>query len=359
MHYNYFIIIGFIISFFLFYKFPILPRNNKKLKYNISIVIPARNEENNIDNLLCDLKNQDCIINEILCVDDNSTDKTSEIIKKHNVKYIFIDEVKKGWRGKNWACQIGGQNATGDLLIFIDADVRLDKNAISSLVSAYDKNRNPISVQPYHIVKKQYEMFSFFFNLIQICSTSLSIFRAKKTVGFYGPVFLVQKDMFLKLGGYEGVKDKVVEDLHLGKLYKNNNIDIELFLGGDLIKFRMYPKGIAQLIEGWSKNFSQASFAIDLKLFLMIFFWVGYLGSLPIEMGIALSLKSTSFLIGSFILYIITVIKLNNDIKKIGSYPIYVSILFPFYLLIFFLIFVYSLFSTFLFRNTTWKGRKL
>ncbi len=354
------IIIGFIVSFFLFSKFPLLNKNScKKKDYKISIIIPSRNEENNIDNILNDLEKQTYNIHEIICVDDNSQDNTADVIKKHNVKYLLVDNLKDDWKGKPWACQNGANIASGDILLFIDSDVRFSSTAVESLVSKYEKSNNPLSVQPYHVVNKFYEYFSYFFNLIQICATSLSIYKQEKYVGFYGPVFMIDKKLFLDNGGYEPVKDRVVEDLHLGKYYNSLSINVDLELGGDEIKFKMYPKGFFQLLEGWSKNFSQASVSIDLKLFLMVFFWVSYLSALPIEIRNSIVLNNYFSLIVEIIIYIITVIKLRKDTRKIGSFPFVISLLFPFYLVAFVVIFFYSLFKTYFFKSTTWKGRKL
>jgi 4,4'-diaponeurosporenoate glycosyltransferase len=353
------IFIGFIVSFILFNKFPTLTKSTPTIKPKVSIIVPARNEENNIENIISDLKLQDYDIHEIICVDDNSTDSTARIIKKHDVKYLLVNSLPKGWKGKPWACQNGAKLASGDLLLFIDSDVRLHKSAISSLVAHYEKVKTPISVQPFHIVKTPHEYLSLFFNFIQVCVTYLSIFNKRKYVGFYGPIFLVERVMFLKNGGYENAKDDVVEDLFLGKYYNSKNIDIDLLLGGPLIQFTMYPKSLSQLLEGWSKNFSKASLSIKPSLFLMVFLWIGFLTALPFEL--ISSYKELNFYyFGILVLiYILTVLKLFINSRHIGSFPFFVSLFYPFYLLAFFLIFLYSVFCTYLFKTTTWKGRRL
>lgn len=363
MYINYFSIsisIGLVISFILFYKFPLLKKeiiknNNRK----ISVVIPIRNEEKNIENLLNDLKKQTLNVYEIICVDDDSSDNSANIIKNYDVKYLFIKKLKAGWRGKPLACQKGAELASGDILIFLDADVRLKESAIESLISAYDRKKTPISVQPYHNVSNFYEYFSYFFNLIQICATSLSLYNNQSYTGFYGPVFLVERKMFLDNGGYSNVKANVLEDLHLAKFYKKINIDVDLLMGGNIISFTMYPNGFKQLLEGWSKNFSQVCASVNLKLFLMVFCWIGYLYSLPIEIVKALIFNNyygLNFLIS---IYIITVIKLRKDTKKLGSFPFYISLFYPVFLFGFIIIFLLSIIKTYVLKNTTWKGRRL
>ena len=150
MNFNYFsIFVGFITFYYLFYKFPMLDsdKNDEEIiKKKISIIIPARNEEKNLPNLLKDLQNQKYKVHEIICVDDGSTDSTAEIIKENGAKYLNIKDLPDGWKGKTWACQNGAKVATGDLLLFIDADVRFSSDALSSLVNHYEKKGNPISI---------------------------------------------------------------------------------------------------------------------------------------------------------------------------------------------------------------------
>jgi 4,4'-diaponeurosporenoate glycosyltransferase len=358
------IFLGFIFFFYLFHKFPKLDTElndcDKTLAdQSISIIIPARNEELNLPNILHDLKNQNYNIHEIICIDDDSTDATAEIIKNSDAKYLNINTLPDGWKGKTWACQNGAKKATGDLLLFIDADVRFSTNAIRSLINQYDKNGNPISIQPFHTVEKKHEYFSLFFNLIQICATSLSVYKAKKHIGFYGPVLLISRKLFLDNGGYEAVKNSVIEDFNLGKYYNKKNIKIDLILGGKQISFKMYPNSFSEVFEGWSKNFSSGSISISLKLFIFIFFWIVYLTVLPFIIVQSFLLKYYILFALTIIIYLLTVIKLNNSAKNIGSYPIVVSIIYPIYLVIFHLIFFYSLLGTYVFKTTKWKGRKL
>ena len=365
MVFNYFsIIIGFIFFYFLFHKFPLLEDEEKNISeslnnHSISIIIPARNKESNLPNILKDLKNQNQKIHEIICVDDDSTDSTAKIIKESRVNYLNINTLPNGWKGKTWACQNGAKKATGDLLLFIDSDVRLSPSAIKCLLSHYEKNGNPISIQPYHTVEKKHEYFSLFFNLIQICATSLSVYKAKKHIGFYGPVLLISKELFLKNGGYEAVKNSVIEDFNLGKFYNKKNIVIDLIMGGKHIKFKMYPNSFFEVFEGWSKNFSSGSISISLNLFALIFFWIVYLTVLPFEFVHSFIIKNYFLSLLTLIIYILTALKINKSAKKIGSYPLFVGVIYPIYLLVFHLIFFYSLLGTYVFKTTKWKGRNM
>ena len=182
------IIIGFIFSWILFSSSKNIKPNKLTPQIKISIVIPVRNEEHNICKLLSDIKKQTYEIFEIICVDDESQDRTCELIEEFDVELISSGNLPEGWRGKAWACQQGAKHAKGNVLLFLDADVSLHENAVEALASNFALNNSCISVQPYHKTKKAYEQLSLFFNTIQAIATGMGLpFKACHT-GLFGPL---------------------------------------------------------------------------------------------------------------------------------------------------------------------------
>ena len=121
---------------------PFLDKFEKKehQKPKVSIILPARNEEKFIDKCLISLVNQDYTNYEIIAINDSSEDSTGDIIKKYAKKYpkvIPVDAKPKpeGWMGKNWACAEGYKKASGDLLLFTDADTTHTSSVITLAVS--------------------------------------------------------------------------------------------------------------------------------------------------------------------------------------------------------------------------------
>ena len=360
MGFNYYTLIaGFLLGFVLFFKLPRLKRQGCADRLKISVIIPARNEEINLPALLGDLGKQTYELLEIICVDDDSHDGTAQIIKNAGAVYVEPGIPPEGWKGKTWACQNGATAAKGDVLLFIDADVRLAPSAVESLAAAYMSSGRPVSVQPYHDMKKQYEYFSLFFNLIEVCATGLSFFGVKRKVGFYGPVFMISRQTFAQHGGYEAVKDSAAEDLGLGRVYNKKGMDIELMLGAKEVSFRMYPGGFAQVFEGWSKNFSKGSVSIKWWMLAAVFAWITFLTALPFDIGSTIWRSDYIMLAVTASLYVLSVAVMYRAAHTIGSYPLYVCILYPVYLVVFHIIFFYSLVATFIIKTTTWKGRKL
>ena len=361
MHiFNYIIIsMALFLSYFIFYRFPgMFFEKNKEQTSLVSVIIPARNEELNLPLLLGDLSRQTYGKMEIICVDDGSTDNTAEIIKSSNAQYLNIRELPSGWRGKTWACQKGAEAANGDYYIFIDADVRLKENAIAAIMN-HSNSKVPVSIQPYHSIKKPYENFSFFFNMIQTGSTKLLLPYNASTDGLFGPVVMIPKTVFEEFNGYEPVSDRCVEDYYLGKFYESHGISPKLFLGGSLFSFRMYSGGFGQLLEGWTKNFSTGAGITSKIMLILSIIWITGITVLPVEILIAFSRGWTETAMILTTVYFLIVISLIRSGKKLGSFPILTSLLYPVPLLAFHLIFIYSMLSTKVFKSTTWKGRRM
>ncbi|SVB30636.1 uncharacterized protein METZ01_LOCUS183490, partial [marine metagenome] len=125
-----------------FHESPFLDKFEKKEcgKPKVSIILPARNEEKFIEKCLDSLVNQDYDNYEVIAINDSSEDLTGSIIKKYSEKFpkvIFVDAKPKpdGWIGKNWACIEGYKKASGDLLLFTDADTTHTNSVISLAVS--------------------------------------------------------------------------------------------------------------------------------------------------------------------------------------------------------------------------------
>lgn len=361
MHiFNYIIIsLALFLSFIIFYRFPqISPDGANESSPFVSVIIPARNEEHNLPLILNDLEKQTYKNLEVICVDDGSEDSTAEIIKDSQAQYVQVTELPSKWRGKTWACQKGAEKAGGECYLFIDADVRLDENAIAAIVS-HAGNKEPISIQPYHAIKRVYENFSLFFNMIQTGSTKLLLPFSASTDGLFGPVVMIPKTVFEKFNGYEPVSDKCVEDYCLGKFYELHGISPRLFLGGSLFSFRMYSEGFGQLLEGWTKNFSTGAGITSKIMLLLSIVWITGITVLPVEIFIAFSRGWSETAIILSAVYFLFVFSLSRSGKKLGSFPFLTSLLYPIPLLAFHLIFIYSLVSTKVFRSTTWKGRRM
>jgi len=124
----------------------VLPENFLKKKSLVSVLIPARNEYGNIKRCINSLLRQDYPNLEILVLDDNSTDGTTEIVselskKDKRIKLYHGKPLPEGWLGKSFACYQLSEYARGDYLVFVDADTLHFPNSISSSIACLLKYR--------------------------------------------------------------------------------------------------------------------------------------------------------------------------------------------------------------------------
>ena len=218
--------------------------NKSKITPKVSIILPARNEEKFIIKCLDSLINQDYKNYEIIVIDDSSEDSTGEIISKYaekNSKIIPVTARPKpnGWMGKNWACMEGYHKATGEILLFTDADTKHSKKVISLAVShLISFELDALSAIPRMVT------LDFWTNItLPMISTflhtrfsALNVNNpAKKTGYFFGSFFIMKKETYEKVGMHEGVKHEIIEDGALGKKVKELGYKMKMVRGEHLI----------------------------------------------------------------------------------------------------------------------------
>lgn len=353
------VLIGLAVTVLLFYRMPTLREpNDAGVDWRISVIIPARNEEKNLHLLLEDLKRQTLQPCEIICVDDASDDGTAQIATAHGAQLISLRDKPSGWMGKSWACQNGADTASGELLLFLDADVRLGKNGIRKLAQAYADCRTTVSVQPYHRTEKLYEQCSLFFNLIQIAANGMALPKPP-CVGLYGPVILMPRGDYDTVGGHRSVRDCVVEDMALGTRLKDMGLAYRLFLGNSDIAFRMYSGGLRSLLQGWTKNVAAGAAKTPYYVFLMVFFWIASLISVPIQWIKAAAMGDAALLVVYSLLYMAWVVMLFTITQRVGRFYAIAVIAYPLLMLVFLGVFMVSLFKKVFGIRVFWKGRAI
>jgi chlorobactene glucosyltransferase len=227
----------------------------------VSIIVPARDEEENIGACLQSLTNQDYHNFEIIVVDDRSTDRTQEIVREFSasdprIKVLHVGDLPKGWTGKNHAIHCGIPLAKGELLLFIDADTEHDPNCVTASVAYFErKNLDALSLEPHFEWTGFIQKLAFsVFTLITACLFPVFLVNKKgsKLALSNGQYILIKKDVYKKVGGHEKIKDKILEDLALIENVKAAGYDYNLAVGTDIITVKMY-KDIASFWQGWSR----------------------------------------------------------------------------------------------------------
>jgi len=372
------IILGLVASRILFYRFPGLDKVNSKdqkdLKESdnknarLSIIIPARNEEKNLALLLGDLKNQQADIFEIICVDDGSTDQTAKIVTALGATLITSDPKPVGWLGKSWACQQGGEAATGELFLFLDADVRLSPAGISKLLKAYESAGCVISVMPYHQIEKKTEAFSLFFNCIQMGANGMGLAMGRDKnnhtsndheIGLYGPVILISQSDYQAIGGHAAIKDSIVDDMALGEKLREKAIPFALFLGDQDVSYRMYSGGLRDLVQGWTKNQAAGVVKTPLAVLVLVFFWITAGASAPLYLTLNLVGNQWLWVAILAVFYGIWVLELIRIVRHIGNFSVISIVFYPVLLFFYLIIFLRSMIKKILGLPVIWKDRKI
>lgn len=272
---------------------PLLDKFDQKPHHSprVSVILPARNEENFIQKCLDSLTAQDYPNYEIITIDDSSEDSTGSIIAqyaKKNSKVIHVSAGPKpeGWMGKNWACMEGYKKVTGELLLFTDADTKFEKNVISLAVSHLES----FSLDALTAIPKMVCLDFWTRITLPVLSTFLhtrfSAMRVndptKNTGYFFGSFFIIRKKTYETVGTHEGVKHEIIEDGALGKKVKESGHKMKMVRADHLID-AVWARDWSTLWNGL-KRLMIPLFLQNGKIAVGIFFAVLFLLFMPYVM---------------------------------------------------------------------------
>lgn len=235
----------------------------------VSVLIPARNEEDNIGRCLRALLAQDYRPMEILVLDDQSTDRTPEIISEiserdERVTLISGSELPQGWIGKNWACYQLSTKAKGEFLLFTDADTILSEGAVESAVMhAVNRGVNLLTVMPRRMSGCIIEnlLFPFIDWIIFCCIPTKIAHRSRNS--FMSPTFgqfmFFKTDSYRSIGGHAAVRANPLDDFELGRLTKKLGLTWMLFEGVNHVQVLPYRNGV-DAFRGISRSLYPAAY---------------------------------------------------------------------------------------------------
>jgi glycosyltransferase involved in cell wall biosynthesis len=237
---------------------------------SVSVLIPARNEEKNIAGLLDDLvgmnNSESPRIAEIIVYDDQSTDGTVQMIRSVRddqklIRVIGGDPLPDGWLGKNHACHRLAAEATGDWLLFLDADVKVSPNLIRDAIGyAQKKKVRLLSLFPQQEMITPGEwMVVPLMNWILLSLLPMALIRTCRWTSFAaanGQFMLFDASIYKRFQWHSLVKADPVEDIRISRLMKKKRFRTATLLSGGQISCRMY-EDFGQALNGFSKNVGQ------------------------------------------------------------------------------------------------------
>lgn len=241
----------------------------------VSVVVAARNEERNIREALRSLLRLEYPDFELIVVDDRSQDRTAAILDATatidpHLRVIHVDELPPGWLGKNHALWIGSRRATGDLLLFTDADIVMEPSVLRRAVNFLLANRldhlalTPSMRMPNLFLEMFGTSFIIFFSLYTRPWKARNP-ASRRHIGI-GAFNLVRAEPYRDVGGHETIRLRPDDDLKLGKILKRGGFRQDVAFAPEFLTVEWYSS-LRDVIRGLEKNaFSGADYNVALVL---------------------------------------------------------------------------------------------
>ncbi len=258
---------------------------------SISVLIPARNEEDTIGICLKSMQQQHYPEYEIIVLDDGSTDKTAEIVREiasgdKRIRLLAGSPLPGNWLGKNWACHQLSEQASGEVLIFADADTWHNENALRNTIGWMRRYKlDGLSAFSQQVMKRFSERMMvpwidlILYTLLPLWTVYLFPFRSLSAAN--GQWIAFTRKAYDKLSGHEAVKSEVVEDVALFRTAKKVGLRVMTVAGTGMIYCRMYSSmrqiwsGFTKILYGLTGN-SPVIFSVFLVFIIMAYVYPVY-----------------------------------------------------------------------------------
>ena len=328
------------------------PKASSELLDSVGVVVPMRNEAENVEGIVATLSAQDGPFHYYL-LDDNSEDSTFELLQRFTAGDSRFSVIKgaplaDGWIGKTWALQQLFEASNEEVLVSIDADVRLTNDAINKAVTLMHGARlDFISPYPRQIAK------SFAERLIQpllqwswLTTVPLRFAesgRQKSMAVANGQFFVVRRSALDSVGGYRSVKHAVIDDVFLARALISSGSSGTVVNGSDIAETRMYASW-SEIEAGYGKSLNRAFGSLIGAIFVITFLFATSIAPLILGLlGNPYGWLGFGAIVGTRVL---------SAIKSRGS--VLDSVLHPISIVALIYLIVYS----YLVRKTVmWKGR--
>jgi len=336
------------------------PDPEARRRARVSVVIAARNEEEDLPGTLDALLDQDYPDLEIVVVEDGSTDRTAEVIdaRAPRVRRVDPPALPEGWVGKNWACWTGARATSGEWLLFLDADVRTHPAAVRTTLDwAVREGADLATIGPRVEMKGFWErvVLPFYVQMV------LTYFRAphvnrphSRTAMANGQYWLVRRTTYETLGGHAAIAPIMLEDVAIARRFRAAGKRIRVAWAPALAVTRMY-RDRHEMFEGLLKNVHGAEYSpLRLVGFLagLFGFFLLPLGLLPL--GLATGDVGLAAL-GGF-LYVALFGKHAAFARSVGGKAAY-GLLYPVAVAFYLVLVATSLARGVRKRPVVWKGR--
>lgn len=348
--------VGLPAGFLMIRRIPLCQRLQPHAAIRLSIIIPARNEEDNLPRLLRSVSASVVRPTEILVVDDGSTDNTALIAQSLGATVATSLPLEAGWTGKAWACHQGAQLAVGDTLLFLDADTFFVEGGLDCIVARWLRERDrklALSLLPYHAMNGAYEQLSLFFNILMAAGAGGFGFVSRPRL--FGQSLLIAKETYLTAGGHDAVRGFVLENLNLAQLVHSSGGRIRCVGGYGSLHMRMFPRGLSQMSNSWTKAFIDGAALSGGLVLASAIVWISALWSTLV----LLVAPHDYGRLGLAVVYLLFSFQLLWFARQLGSYRLAACLLYPLPLAYYCAVFARSAARRSFHRKTVWHGREV
>ncbi|MEC7739334.1 MAG: glycosyltransferase, partial [Gemmatimonadota bacterium] len=231
---------------------------------SVGVIIPARNESENIEECLASLTKSRYPNFEIIIVDDRSEDGTAELartVPPGNAKRLVVidgEALPEGWLGKPWACQQGARATSAELLVFADADTTHGDRLLSrSITELQNEDADLLNVLGFQVMESFWERLVQPQIFLAVVFRHPDLERSARSSQWQdgvanGQFMLMPRTSYEAIGGHESVRDRVLEDLALAQTVKRHGRTFVIRIAMDDLRTRMY-RSLTGMIAGWSR----------------------------------------------------------------------------------------------------------
>lgn len=293
----------------------------------VSIIVPARDEAHNLPRLLASLARLSPPAHEVIVVDDHSTDGTGALARAAGATVVTPPPLPSGWLGKSWACHAGAQIATGDHLLFTDADT---EHGPTSLASALGRDAALVSIVPTHRIEAAWERLQGPFQLMLLVAGRAGADAARGARRYsIGQYLLFERAAYQRAGGHAAIAGEIAEDLHLAARVVDSGGTFALVHAPGALGVRMYPEGLGGFLRGWRRSLRAGLAASGAGGAAEMIAVIAWLVGVPLGLALALALGAWTWAAVAGAAYLATAAMLARDQRNVAALPAWSALVFP------------------------------